>query len=98
MNIREIIDYTVPQPCTSERCGLDKNGHGTFVAGILSSSNEDCLGIAPDAEIYILKLFTDDVTLPTQVGSLTLLILLWTIILILLTCQLRVKTPRTNHL
>ena len=60
MNIREIIDYTVPQPCTSERCGLDKNGHGTFVAGILSSSNEDCLGIAPDAEIYILKLFTDD--------------------------------------
>ena len=60
MNIREIIDYTVPQPCTSERCGLDRNGHGTFVAGILSSSNEDCLGIAPDAEIYILKLFTDD--------------------------------------
>ena len=60
MNIREIIDYTVPQPCISERCGLDRNGHGTFVAGILSSSNEDCLGIAPDAEIYILKLFTDD--------------------------------------
>ena len=60
MSLREIIDYTVPQPCTSERCGLDKNGHGTFVAGILSSSNEDCLGIAPDAEIYILKLFTDD--------------------------------------
>jgi membrane-bound transcription factor site-1 protease len=30
------------------------------VAGVLSSTNEDCSGMAPDAEIYILKLFTDD--------------------------------------
>ena len=30
------------------------------MTGILSSTNPECLGIAPDAEIYILKLFTDD--------------------------------------
>jgi membrane-bound transcription factor site-1 protease len=39
---------------------LDKNGHGTFVAGVLSSMHDECPGIAPDAEIYILKLFDDD--------------------------------------
>jgi len=39
---------------------MDRNGHGTFVAGVLSSTNDDCPGMAPDAEIYILKLFTDD--------------------------------------
>eukprot|EP00116_Pleurobrachia_bachei_P004095 sb/3464357/ len=31
-------------------------GHGTFVAGVIASSR-DCLGIAPEAEIYSLKVF-----------------------------------------
>lgn len=36
----------------------DKIGHGTFIASVVSSLNEDCPGLAPDAEVYIFKLFT----------------------------------------
>ena len=32
-------------------------GHGTFVAGVIASSAE-CLGFAPDAELYIFRVFT----------------------------------------
>ena len=39
---------------------MDQNGHGTFVAGIIGSQNKECPGIAPEAQIYILKLFTDE--------------------------------------
>jgi membrane-bound transcription factor site-1 protease len=49
-----VVDFT------GQNSAIDQNGHGTFVTGILSSTNPECLGIAPDAEIYILKLFTDD--------------------------------------
>lgn len=38
----------------------DVNGHGTFVAGVIGSQDPLCPGIAPEAEIYILKLFNDD--------------------------------------
>ena len=31
-------------------------GHGTFVAGVIASSR-DCLGVAPDTEIFSLKVF-----------------------------------------
>jgi len=64
MNIVEVIDFTkdsggeVDEEPMVE--AIDKNGHGTFVAGIIGSQNPDCPGMAPDAEIYILKLFTDD--------------------------------------
>lgn len=54
MNIMKVIDFT------GESHLNDLNGHGTFVAGMISSSNADCIGIAPDSEIYILKLFTED--------------------------------------
>ena len=54
MNIIDVVDFT------GQDSAIDYNGHGTFVTGILSSTNEECLGIAPDAEIYILKLFTDE--------------------------------------
>ena len=37
-------------------------GHGTFVAGVIASHKE-CLGFAPDAEIYVFRVFTN-----TQVG------------------------------
>lgn len=60
MNIIKIVDFTVSPFTTSDRAGLDSNGHGTFVAGVLGSTNEDCPGISPEAELYILKLFTDD--------------------------------------
>jgi membrane-bound transcription factor site-1 protease len=52
MNIVKVIDFT------GEGHSNDQNGYGTFVAGMISSTNPDCFGIAPDAEIYILKLFT----------------------------------------
>ena len=34
-------------------------GHGTFVAGVISS-NKDCLGFAPDADLYIFRVFTNN--------------------------------------
>lgn len=61
MNIVQIVDFTQdPNQGDPEKYGVDRNGHGTFVAGVLSSTNDDCAGMVPDAEIYILKLFTDD--------------------------------------
>ena len=32
---------------------------GTFVAGIIAGNNAHCLGFAPDAELYILRVFTN---------------------------------------
>jgi membrane-bound transcription factor site-1 protease len=31
---------------------------GTFIAGIISSSSKESLGIAPDSNIYIFKVYT----------------------------------------
>lgn len=33
-------------------------GHGTFVAGVISSDRE-CYGFAPDADLYIFRVFTN---------------------------------------
>lgn len=38
----------------------DTLGHGTFISGVAGSLNKECPGIAPEAEIYVLKLFTSD--------------------------------------
>ncbi|BFF98728.1 membrane-bound transcription factor site-1 protease [Drosophila madeirensis] len=43
---------------TNEKSLDDKVSHGTFVAGVIASSKE-CLGLAPDAELYIFKVFTN---------------------------------------
>ena len=43
---------------TDEGDSSDQIGHGTQIASVVGSLNPDCPGIAPDAEIYILKLFT----------------------------------------
>ena len=43
-----------------EGIAVDENGHGTFVAGLIGSQNPKCPGIAPETEIYILKLFNED--------------------------------------
>ena len=33
-------------------------GHGTFVAGVIAS-NTECLGFAPDADLYVFRVFTN---------------------------------------
>lgn len=33
-------------------------GHGTFVAGVISSDRE-CYGFAPDADLYVFRVFTN---------------------------------------
>lgn len=42
---------------TDENSSEDLLGHGTFVAGIIGSQS-DCLGFAPDAELYAFRVFT----------------------------------------
>ncbi|XP_062134611.1 membrane-bound transcription factor site-1 protease [Drosophila sulfurigaster albostrigata] len=43
---------------TNEKSLDDGVSHGTFVAGVIASSRE-CLGLAPDAELHIYKVFTN---------------------------------------
>uniref|UniRef100_A0A182N2M0 Membrane-bound transcription factor site-1 protease n=1 Tax=Anopheles dirus TaxID=7168 RepID=A0A182N2M0_9DIPT len=44
---------------TNEKTLDDGVSHGTFVAGIIASSRE-CLGFAPDAELHIFRVFTNN--------------------------------------
>ncbi|KAK3746384.1 hypothetical protein QZH41_018216 [Actinostola sp. cb2023] len=44
---------------TEEKTLEDGLGHGTFVAGVIASSQE-CLGFAPDAELHIFRVFTNN--------------------------------------
>lgn len=44
----------------------DNLGHGTFVAGVIAGEDAECLGFAPDTEIYAFRVFTDAQV--TQVG------------------------------
>ncbi|KAF5022434.1 hypothetical protein F66182_5519 [Fusarium sp. NRRL 66182] len=39
---------------------MDYQGHGTHVAGIVAADNEWLTGVAPDAELLIYKVFSDD--------------------------------------
>ncbi|XP_011631233.1 LOW QUALITY PROTEIN: membrane-bound transcription factor site-1 protease [Pogonomyrmex barbatus] len=52
-NIKERINWT------NENTREDGLGHGTFVAGVIASSSKDCLGFAPDADLYIFRVFTN---------------------------------------
>ncbi|XP_022904811.1 membrane-bound transcription factor site-1 protease isoform X2 [Onthophagus taurus] len=44
---------------TNEKTLDDGLGHGTFVAGLIASSKE-CLGFAPDSELHIFRVFTNN--------------------------------------
>lgn len=44
---------------TNEKTFDDGIGHGTFVAGVIASS-EECLGFAPDSELHIFRVFTNN--------------------------------------
>ena len=52
-NVIERID------CTGANDPNDYIGHGTFVAGVVASHKE-CLGIAPDANLFIFKVFDNN--------------------------------------
>jgi membrane-bound transcription factor site-1 protease len=49
---------------TNEKSLDDGVSHGTFVAGVIASSKE-CLGFAPDAELHVYRVFTNN-----QVGAI----------------------------
>lgn len=44
---------------TNEKTLDDGLGHGTFVAGVIAS-NKECLGFAPDADLHIFRVFTNN--------------------------------------
>lgn len=44
---------------TNENTLDDGLGHGTFVAGVIASQSE-CLGFAPDVDIHVFRVFTND--------------------------------------
>ncbi|XP_071545683.1 membrane-bound transcription factor site-1 protease [Panulirus ornatus] len=45
---------------TNEKTLDDGLGHGTFVAGVIASNGKTCLGFAPDAELHIYRVFTNN--------------------------------------
>ncbi|XP_061374496.1 subtilisin-like protease SBT6.1 isoform X2 [Gastrolobium bilobum] len=52
-NIKERTNWT-----NEDRLN-DNLGHGTFVAGVIAGVDAECLGFAPDTEIYAFRVFTD---------------------------------------
>lgn len=52
---------------TTEKTLDDGLGHGTFVAGVIASSQE-CLGFAPDAELHIFRVFTNNQVIEKSVS------------------------------
>ena len=52
-HFRKVVERT---NWTNEKTLDDNVGHGTFVAGMVASQGE-CKGFAPDAELYIFRVF-----------------------------------------
>lgn len=52
-NLKDRTDWT------DENTLEDHLGHGTFVSGVIASSSE-CLGFAPDADLYVFRVFTNN--------------------------------------
>jgi membrane-bound transcription factor site-1 protease len=38
----------------------DGLGHGSFVAGVIAGTSPQCPGLAPDIDLYIFRVFTND--------------------------------------
>ncbi|GMH39212.1 hypothetical protein BSKO_07110 [Bryopsis sp. KO-2023] len=53
-NIKERTNWT-HEPTLDD--GL---GHGSFVAGVVASSHNGCLGLAPDVDLHTFRVFTND--------------------------------------
>ncbi|KAH7492524.1 hypothetical protein KRP22_001923 [Phytophthora ramorum] len=51
-NVKERINWT------HEPKNEDSVGHGTFVAGVVSGTDAKCPGIAPEAELFVFRMFT----------------------------------------
>ena len=54
LNIQEIADFT------DDEAENDQISHGTFIASVIGSKNDNCPGMAPEAELYIFKVFNKD--------------------------------------
>ncbi|VDK74993.1 unnamed protein product [Litomosoides sigmodontis] len=54
-HFQQIVERT---DWTNEETADDGLGHGTFVAGLIASSDHRCDGLAPAASIYAYKVFT----------------------------------------
>lgn len=52
LNIAAKVDFTGESPTEDSA-----TSHGTFIASVIGSRNEGCPGIAPEAELYIFKVF-----------------------------------------
>ncbi|ETM32641.1 hypothetical protein L914_19995 [Phytophthora nicotianae] len=53
-NVKEKINWT------HEPKNTDTVGHGTFVAGVISGTDSRCPGIAPEAELFVFRMFTGE--------------------------------------
>ncbi|DAZ93870.1 TPA: hypothetical protein N0F65_008136 [Lagenidium giganteum] len=53
-NVKERVNWT------HEKKNQDTVGHGTFVAGIIGGTDGRCPGIAPEAELYVFRMFTTE--------------------------------------
>ncbi|KAG7400196.1 Membrane-bound transcription factor site-1 protease [Phytophthora boehmeriae] len=53
-SVKERINWT------HEKKNTDLVGHGTFVAGVISGTDPNCPGIAPEAELFVFRMFTSD--------------------------------------
>lgn len=55
---------------------FDYQGHGTQVAGVIAGKTDWFNGVAPEATLYSYKVFSNDVSLPPQIGLHSVLITL----------------------
>ncbi|KAG7391689.1 Membrane-bound transcription factor site-1 protease [Phytophthora pseudosyringae] len=53
-NVKEKINWT------HEPKNADSVGHGTFVAGVIGGADAKCPGIAPEAELFVFRMFTGE--------------------------------------